>query len=105
MDPVQQFTPLNQTVLAVFAEPAAVQTAAGAVFLQGVFDDEYTPEGVTGNVQFRDRSHTLQILTSDLTANQVALRQTVTVRGKPYQILEIEDDIAGMSLLSLRRYS
>lgn len=88
----------------VFAEPATVQTALGSVLLQGVFDDEFQPENVVGNVQFSDRSHTLQLLSSDIESHQITLRQMVTIRDKTYRILAIEDDIAGMSLLTIRRY-
>lgn len=94
---------LNETCLSTFAETVTFNLTAGDVELQAVFDKE-SPNGDIGGAPFSNDYYTLELLQSDITAHGIALRDTVTVRGIGYQVLEMADDTAGMATLKIRRY-
>lgn len=98
------FDTLNQAVLRTFAEPCELTTPTGPVIFSGVFDQQTSQEGVAG-VGFGDRFHTLTVLQNVIDASQISPKQTVTVRGKPYSIFSIQDDIGGMAVLTLRTFT
>jgi hypothetical protein len=94
---------LNAACLSTFAETVLFKLMGGDVPLQAVFDIE-RPKDDIGAAPFSNDYYTLELLQSDINANGIALRDTVTVRGVDYQILEIADDTAGMAMLKIRRY-
>lgn len=95
---------LNATCLAVFGEPVTFVFESGNVTLTGVFNVDREKKQI-GSAQFNDAHEVLEILQSDIEANNIVSRGTVMVRHKPYQIIDVVDDAGGMAQLYLRCFS
>lgn len=97
------FAAMDDAILAAFAEPFTYKGAVGDVVLQGVFDETIDPAKI-GGIGVQDREFTLSLPQAIVTANAIALRNKVQIRGIDYQIVDIQVDVAGMATLFLRAY-
>lgn len=98
------FIDVNAAVLSDFAEPVLFALPVGSVFLPAIYDTEQDIDRVA-DLPVNGDVKTLSMLQSDVDAHSIQIRETVTVRGINYQILDIAHDAAGFSTLQIRRYS
>jgi hypothetical protein len=92
----------NAACLNTFSEPVSFIKTSGNVALQAVFDRQLPTETIGGAV-FIDNAYILTLPSAAISANAIGLRDTVSVRGLAYQILDIIDDTGGLSVLKIKR--
>jgi hypothetical protein len=98
------FSDLNAAAINAFGESVLFTLQGGAVFLPVIFDVNQDRTQVA-DLPINSSEKTLSMLQSDVNAHGIEIRGKVQVRNVDYQILDIEHDAGGMSLLQIRRYA
>jgi hypothetical protein len=97
------YSELNAAIMGTFAEPVTLIRQAGNIVVQAVLDMESPGERI-GSATYTSDYYTLELLQADVDAYSIAQRDTISVRGVSYQVLELMVDVAGMATLKIRRY-
>ena len=100
---IAAFSAMDSIVLATFAEPFILQSTAGDLTLQGVFDDKDSQDPVKTAI-YGDRVYILTVSAETFAANTIAVYSTVIVRDIAYQVIDTHYDVANVMVLILRRY-
>lgn len=86
--------------LSLFLEDFGETVTLGGIPLQAIFDNAHQGTGLLG-VDFESRNPTLRVKDADLPSDAHDL--PVRVRGVDYEVVGVEPDGTGLSVLQLRR--
>ena len=86
--------------LSLFFDDFGETVSLGDIPVTCIFDNAHLPAGLMG-VEFESRNPVLLVMDADLPADAHDL--PVTVRGVEYEVINVEPDGTGLSVLQLRR--
>ena len=96
------FDSFNAAQLRTFGEVVKIKTASRMLILKAIVEADTHSDNVA-QVQINHQSLLLYIDETELKNKGVERRQSVTVRGKNYTIVEIGDDMGGMAVIRVSR--